>query len=275
MAIKPNGPRLLFLCGGNKEKDVPSARRAALSQFVQKYYPNVKVIFAENVYREMLSPSKKSNLFDLESKIFNVSDYVLIILEGYGSFCELGAFSHQSLREKLVVINDEKQKYSDSFVSLGPLRAISEAKNGEVLFYPMDPEGRQNPDRIADTFEDISRILEKPAAPYKHSLGDSDVAPVGTLTKEKLFFVHNLIHFYGNPNTSNLVNIFIKFFGNQDFRLKSEILAILISIGFVRKKDEGFASSIKEPIFDYSGQERDLIISFRMADLRNSLRGAV
>lgn len=274
VAIKPNGPRLLFLCGANREKDIPSVRREAITRFLNKYYPNVNIILAEHVYKELLYTDGKTNLFDLENNIFKVSDYVFIVLEGYGSFCELGAFSHQSLREKLVVINDEKKKNSESFISLGPIRAIAGDHNGgEVIYYPMEPDGYKNADRIADTFDRISQIMEEGRGSHKTTLKKEDLSPEGELTKSKLFFLHDMVFFLGWAEYKNLVKLMKELFGSKDFRLSKEMLSILISIDFIYKKDGGFSSTQEGPIFDYNGKHRDIAISLRLAGIRSELRG--
>ena len=68
----------------------------------------------------------KGNILDVEHDISEFADHIIIILESPSAFAELGAFAHAKLRNKLIIINDKKYESENSFINLGPIKAIRE-----------------------------------------------------------------------------------------------------------------------------------------------------
>ncbi len=134
--------RFVFLCGANKKKNEISERRKALIAFASKNLPHNKFFLAEKVFTFLSAEGHKGNLIDIENQISRFSDHILIILESQSAFAELGAFSHEELRKKLIVINDKKFEDAESFVNLGPIKAIEEVSGkNHILNYKMKDDG--------------------------------------------------------------------------------------------------------------------------------------
>lgn len=79
--------------------------------------------------------SANYNLIDKETRLFENADILIIIPESAGSFAEIGMIAamvsnHPSMKnkqkfaEKILVVLDEKYKYDESFIKLGPIKNI-------------------------------------------------------------------------------------------------------------------------------------------------------
>jgi hypothetical protein len=98
--------QLIFLCGANRAPLTPSQRREDIRKFAEAKLPESRIVFAEGIFDEISKLGHNKNILDLEHIISSIADFVLIVLESHSAFCELGAFAHKKLRDKLVVIND-------------------------------------------------------------------------------------------------------------------------------------------------------------------------
>lgn len=259
-----SGPRLLFLCGANKADGQLSERRARVKEFVETHFPEVRVIIAEDVYAELIKQGKAQNLYALETQISLASDYIFIILEGFGSFCELGAFSHSDFREKVKVVNDSRFADAKSFINVGCIDAIKSAKRENSIFlYPMDDDGVEVQDRIADIFPELNASLSD-FKTKRTNLSSEQLAPLGELKKQKILFLHDLLYLLGPVSNASLVEVLKHLFGNQDYRLHKDILAILIGAKLVDVENGLYSCSSASVFFKYDVDPDDLAISFRL-----------
>jgi len=181
---------LIFLCGANHTPSTPSKRRELIKCAAETWSPDARVIYAEGIFRELSSLGAKSNVLDQETLISAIADRIIIILEGNSAFAELGAFAHKTLRDKLIVINDSQYENSESFINLGPLKAIKEEiSEKNVLWYPMSPSGVVYGDGIGAVFADLMARLNLTSGrgamisvydclPSKHSKTSLYFAPV-------------------------------------------------------------------------------------------------
>jgi len=226
------------------------------------------------VYTEYTRTGERKNLLDLEDTLTNVADHVLIILEGYGAYCELGAFSHTELRSKILVINDRRYATSPSFISLGPLTAISEAQSGAGLIsYPMDDQGRDFRDRIGDTFVEIDAALRARSSAVPTRLGHDDLNPEAAPNKTHLFFIHDLIYLLGGASNAILVRTLTALFGSRDYRQHKKLLATLITLQLITKDEHDVYHSTKTTtILDFNNDEIDIAISLRVYSLKSGRR---
>lgn len=101
----------------------------------KKYIKGFDVYYPEELFEELLSGKRKSDLLELENMLAKSVHAVVILLEGPGSIAELGAFAnHKELCDKLVVVVDRKHHRDKSFILLGPLKYL-EKKTGSVVIY--------------------------------------------------------------------------------------------------------------------------------------------
>lgn len=267
--------QLIFLCGANARPNVPSARREALKKFIQAISPRYRVVYAEAVFNELAKiGSNRKNVLDLEHEISNIADKIVVVLESPSAFCELGAFAHPALRDKLVVINDSRFQSESSFINTGPIAAMLEAQ-AKVLWYPMAPNGLTVLDGIGATFNDLRAALHPRLLPgSKHVEGD--IANLAA-NKPSLYFVHDLVLFTGPVTHEELILVLIQLFGDKSYDILKRLLGVLRSAGLVQSHEIGkgtwvYRADSAEPYLTYSGNISALTASFRVNHLKNNPR---
>ena len=264
--------QLIFLCGANQSAGVPSARRAALKKFILSISHAHVVIYAEGIFNELQKLGQKKNALDLEHEISDIADRVIIVLESESAFCELGAFAHASLRQKLIIVNDSKFKQSQSFINTGPLAAVEEAKS-PILWYPMSPTGIQTLDGIGTTFSGLRKALQfKPASP--EPITYSSLAELGK-SKLSLYFAHDLVYFLGPITHKELVQTLHFLFGERNFDSLKNLLGILregqlIQAKQVQEKEWAYQTTTPEPLLRYRSETAGLVSAFRTFHLKNN-----
>lgn len=255
---------LFFLCGANASTHEPSARRKAVKAFIESKSPDFRVIYAENVFRELVRIGSKRNSLDIEHEISLIADKILIILESESAFCELGAFAHKNLRDKLIVINDAKFQTADSFINTGPLEAMKEIA-APVFWYPMAAHGVHSTDGIGATFYSLHVELTKLGSTRNRRI-NKDISDLAD-DKESLFFVHDLVLFTGPITHKELVNVLIHAFGKKNYDSLKNLLGVLKATSLICTKEVGsdiayMASNVK-PFFKYPIETSALTASFR------------
>ena len=261
--ITKNIPATVFLCGANKNKNQVSARREALLDFAKKRLPHTQFFLAESLFKdELILRDRNSNLLDLEESLSKFADRIVIILESSSAFTELGAFCHESLRKKLIVINDSKYRDSESYINLGPIKAIkNELGENYVITYKMNCDGVNNVDSIGDVFDPLYKLLSKPS-PIKFEPVTLDQCDPGKhFSKLSVIMMHDIIHMCGPILHRELVPILEIIFGNKDFKI-TEHTAVLVALKLVsRKEDRLFRSSSDSLIFNYRHFDINKIVS--------------
>lgn len=118
----------VFLCGRKLE---PNDNRSFIKQRMDEY--KKFSLFSETLYKEF--DDLNLDLLTIEEILLSVSSATIVIVESFGSACELGAFSFskQSI-DKLWVINNEKYRQDGSFISEGPIKKI-ECKDKDHVVY--------------------------------------------------------------------------------------------------------------------------------------------
>lgn len=256
---------LVFLCGANQSNLVPSARRAFIKTGVESHLPHARIVYAEKVMEELATHGAHRNLLDIEHQISSIADWILIVLESYSSFCELGAFADKKFREKLIVINDSTFQTQPSFINHGPIQAISEDVSPEhVIWYPMSPDGITQLDAIGQTLSSVLKVVgaRKPRA----KLPKSAFLPASN-DQNALFFLHDLIHLCGPITHVETISLYKHIFGDHSFDEVKALRGVLHASGFLESKGEGksktYISTIPETFIDFGPRANDLVASFR------------
>ena len=244
--------RFVLLCGANRDANRVSARRRALIDFANKTLPHSQFFLAEKVFPILVKEGKRGNILDLEHKMSLFSDNIIIILESESTFAELGAFSSDTLRDKLIVINDLKFIHSNSFINLGPIKAIEEAQGKKsILYYKMQENGVVQVDSIGDVFGPLHALLNKRIRKKKLPLKLSDCHPGEQFNKRSVMIVHDLVYFIGPLMHREIIEILFIIFGRKSFLL-TEHMALLTAINSVKRSSDGlYRSLLRQPYYQY------------------------
>ncbi|MBQ7250444.1 MAG: retron St85 family effector protein [Bacilli bacterium] len=110
----------VFLCGKASQ---PNDNRDQLTRKIIEKQTFRYSLYSEKTFHAFTSSGL--DLLTVEEVLADISSKIVIIVESYGSACELGAFSLlDDGLSKLLVINDIKHKGENSFIELGPLTKI-------------------------------------------------------------------------------------------------------------------------------------------------------
>ncbi|WP_332751788.1 retron St85 family effector protein [Hydrogenophaga sp.] len=265
--------QLIFLCGANQAPEKPSARRVELKKFIEKVSSSSNVIYAEGIFNELRKYGKQKNALDLEHRISEVADKVIIILESESAFCELGAFAHNDLRKKLIVINNKRFQKSESFINVGPIAALEEAKS-PVIWYPMSPDGKELVDGIGATFAEIAEAI-KPKSPISKAITPSELASMG-MTKLWLYFVHDIVLFAGPVSHEEIIEILkVIFPETKSFDPVKNLLGVLRESRLIASKPSTaktwvYSASSTDFFLKYSADAYALMSAFRTHHLRTN-----
>lgn len=231
LALKASPPflsrakQLIFLCGANKSAGNVSERRSAIKRFVQSISPQLTVLYAEGIFSELAKLGNKTNALDIEHGISQVADKIVIVLESESAFCELGAFAHKTLRDKLIVVNNSKFRNSLSFINTGPIAAAEEAK-APVLWYEMADDGVHRLDGIGEIFSKL-RAAVKPESVRPTVIPYDELIDLG-MRKSSLYFIHDLVLFTGPIRLDELIDVLkILFPEKKSFDAVKNLLGVL------------------------------------------------
>lgn len=277
LAVKAGPPslsrakQLVFLCGANRAVNTPSFRRQAIKKFIEGLSGDYSVIYAELVFNELMKIGSTKNALDLEHEISAIADKIVIVLESESAFCELGAFAHEALRRKLIVINSSRFRGSESFINTGPIAAMGEVKS-PVLWYPMSPMGHITLDGIGAIFHDL-KVALKPKGTKGSTIGDRDISDFQH-DKISLYFVHDLVLFTGPLSHKELIEVLIVTFGSKPYNLLSHLLSVLRAAGLIVSNKVGdtwvFQAVSTYPFLNYGINLTPLMAAFRNFHLKNT-----
>jgi hypothetical protein len=262
--------KFIFLCGANKYSGEMSERRKAIMGFSQKHLPHTQFFLAERMFSTLQEEGHKDNILDIEHEITKFADHILIVLESPSSFTELGAFSHKDLRKKLIVINNSKFSDSQSFINLGPLKAIEEAVGKKYLInYKMHDDGVHTLDAVGDTFSPLFQLLKDPIKSRASAITLDACNPAKNFDKLSAMFVHDLIYFTGPVNYKELIEVLKQLFGEKEnFKLQQHV-AILVAFEAISRNSNGLFKSKKgKPYYQYKFDIANLVSTFRNYTLK-------
>ena len=145
-------PRFVFICGeqildkkGNLISEDILESQNNVRYFIMKHFKKhinkgeygrescpVQCVISEYLY----SADKAIDILTFEEVLAEISEYIIIVTESPGTFCELGAFAlHDSFVDKVIVINEDNPDYKSSFISLGPIKKIENNNEKNVILY--------------------------------------------------------------------------------------------------------------------------------------------
>lgn len=145
-------PRFIFICGeqilddsGKLISEETLENQNNVRYFIMKNFGKhiytgeygkeshpAQCVISEYLY----STDKAIDILTFEEVLAEISEYIIIITESPGTFCELGAFAlHDSFVDKVIVINEDNPKFKFSFISLGPIKKIENQNEKNVILY--------------------------------------------------------------------------------------------------------------------------------------------
>lgn len=135
-------PKIAFLCGGVPDPLADHATgnqyfpsfRSYISRSLTANYSSLRYQNAEDV-KDWNSYSAYEDLIEFEKDIAHICKAIVLFVESPGSLAELGAFAIiPEITEKLIVFVHSDFSESMSFVSLGPLKRISDTVPDRVHY---------------------------------------------------------------------------------------------------------------------------------------------
>ncbi|WP_208450005.1 retron St85 family effector protein [Burkholderia gladioli] len=263
---------LIFLCGANKSGLTPSERRFFLKKSIEKELPHARIVYAEAVMEELAKHGKTKNLLDIEFQISKIADWILIVLESYSSFCELGAFSHKSSRDKLIVVNDNRYQSQPSFINHGPIQAITEdCSLDRVVWYPMSDDGVYVRDAIGMALPGVLKTLRHVKARGKI---DKESCLPSSTSQTALFFLHDIIYLCGPITHSETILIYSKIFGDQSFDEVKALRGILHASNLIESimvgAEHSYISRTTETFINFESGASNILSAFRRYHLKHN-----
>ena len=125
---------------------IPLSQRDAFVRWLRLHRRElVEYLLIPENYDDWSDFNVYSDLLLFEKDLGYLTSAVLVFLEGPGAIAELGAFSQiDSLRERLVVVIASDHRAKRSFITLGPIRSITEThrhKDGLCVIPNVEPIG--------------------------------------------------------------------------------------------------------------------------------------
>ena len=257
-------PTIVFLCGANIDDTAISARRSALLDFAKLQLPHTQFFLAESIIFNLQNEEKKLNLLDFEARLSKFADKIIILLESASTFAELGAFCHERLRSKLIVINDSKFKNSNSFINLGPLKAIEEASGpNSIINYNMNSDGINQLDSIGDIYSSLYELLREPGKLRYSSISKDSCNPSKKFDKYSVMMMHDLVYLCGPMLHLELVEVLKLIFGSQNFKISEHMAFLQSTDSITRTNNSLYKSKLGKPFYQYKFDINRLISVFR------------
>ncbi len=135
----------IFLCGGSTLSQEKFRRTVGNDISITRSQYRYKVYYPEDMFVELMLGHDKKDLLSLENMLAESSHSVTILVNSPGTFTELGAFAnHPKLKNKLILLVDNKYKKSKSFISLGPIRYLQKKTASKVVYLPLNQDNIRN-----------------------------------------------------------------------------------------------------------------------------------
>lgn len=197
----------VFLCGGVSRKKNKSIRDLIREKLINT--KDIRILYPEDLFIEILTIDKKSDLLTLERVLAKNCDLICIVAESAGSLVELGAFvNNDKTKEKVIALVDEKRKKDKSFIMLGPIKYLKKFNKKQVIFY--------NNNNI----EKVSIELKKFFKQYKK--GKLSSRKVDGKNINNIIGIYNyiplLLYFYTEIEASNLKKSIKEVYLNQSYK---------------------------------------------------------
>ena len=222
--------RIVFVCGGNSnENDM----RPQFCKYASEHLSHFRIFLAEkalNDYWQHPEPEFQ-NLADFEDIIAELSTCVVMFPESPGSFAELGYFARSdTLRKKMLVVNNACYQSQDSFIALGPINLIdqySDFKPTVQLAYSGSPEFKLVEDRLNMRIPHFKNRKKLKAKIY-----------LEMTIEQKFYTVFEIIRIFQALTAEGVIFAFQKIWGEANPPELLRLLSILVAADYIKRGGE-------------------------------------
>lgn len=220
----------VFLCGGySNDKAKPpyfSLRHYLLRHSTFQSRLNGYLVLAEDAQR-IFDDNYYTDLISFEEDIARIASLIAIIAESPGSLSELGSFSSIPLiAKRTCAIQQTEYEAARSFITLGPIKRLSEAYPGSVAYYPW----KKNKDKVFHTTCRPHVTAIKDFVNERLELADETFKLATDKELELLFIVLWIIHLLQEISLQVLYDIVrIVRPDATDSQIKAKVFCLLVS----------------------------------------------
>jgi hypothetical protein len=217
--------RIAFICGGGG-----STRRGEFEQYLKKRRPDTLFFRAEAVWEEITSaaPSSNENVLEVEQRLADLADMVVIIVESAGTLAELGAFAMNSaLRPKLVPILDAQHRGDKSFINMGPVHWVDKESEFAPTIYA-------DFDAITRAGHELELRLDKIRRPR-----NEEITELARNPQHRLFVLWDLIAAIGPVSVPHITYYYEATLGRSEQSDLQFSLGLGLALGVLRKTKQG------------------------------------
>ncbi len=155
----------VFLCGGSAPNQENLRRKVGeeISSLKSKY--RYTAYYPEDMFIELILGRARRDLFSLENMLAQSAHAVAILLDGPGTFVELGAFAnHRGLKDKLILVIDPRYQRAKSFINLGPVRYLRARTRSRIHHLALS---EKNTKQLALTIAESTRGIARHSPPAR------------------------------------------------------------------------------------------------------------
>lgn len=269
----------IFLCGGYSidRADPPyfSLRHYLLRHKTFQKKLDGYVVLAEDAQR-IFDDHYYEDLISFEEDIARLASLIAIIAESPGSLSELGSFSSIPLiARRTCAIQQREYEAQRSFITLGPIKRLSEKNPGSVAYFPW----KKNKDKV---FHSTCKSHVTPIALYineRLTIADETFKLSGDEDLKLMFVVLWVIYLLKEVSVQTLYDC-VKLIqvGVTDTQIKAKVFALQVAkwVGeepysgkhyyYYRFERDPFIYRFKEPGHRADAYKIDIIKSIRAAD---------
>lgn len=143
-------PKFVFICGkqilddnGNifSEEQLKDNIRYYILNSLDKKIKNIdygkEIKLVSGVVSEKLYQQDwAENILSFEELLAEISEYIVIVVESEGTYCELGAFvMNDNFMKKTIIINSDNPAYAKSFITRGPIKKVKDKNPERVILH--------------------------------------------------------------------------------------------------------------------------------------------
>jgi hypothetical protein len=164
------------------------------------------VFYAERVWDVIKQADPSRNLLQVEERLADLSDVVVVIVESPGTFAELGAFAiSQPLRKKLLPILEAEYRNDPSFIRTGPVEWVDQDS-------AFGPSVWLTQKRILESIDHIEERLARVPSERARRVTNLLESP-----KHLFFFVCDLVAVFGPCTEEDVKDIAREILQNESF----------------------------------------------------------